>query len=150
VARVRALGFDVSEAVPAAPSVEGGPVTFALEGMDCADCARTVEDVVGRLPGVAAARVNFAAATLTVEPEGAPVPAPVVVRAIGAAGYRAVPLGGRVDEGAAAESTEAADARASWLPTWMRQARLVRSGLGALAMLAGYLLEFGFGQELAA
>lgn len=40
---------------------------LAIEGMDCADCARTLERGVGRLPGVAYASVNFGAARMTVE-----------------------------------------------------------------------------------
>jgi Cd2+/Zn2+-exporting ATPase len=40
---------------------------FAVEGMDCADCARTLERGVARLPGVHYAIVNFAAAKLRLE-----------------------------------------------------------------------------------
>ncbi|MGH2533206.1 MAG: heavy-metal-associated domain-containing protein, partial [Thermomicrobiales bacterium] len=43
-------------------------VIFDVNGMDCGDCARSVERAVAALPGVADARVNFGAATLTVEP----------------------------------------------------------------------------------
>jgi Cd2+/Zn2+-exporting ATPase len=40
---------------------------FAVEGMDCADCARTLERGVARLHGVHYAVVNFAAAKLRLE-----------------------------------------------------------------------------------
>ena len=40
---------------------------FAVEGMDCADCARTFERAVERLAGVHYASVNFAAARLRLE-----------------------------------------------------------------------------------
>jgi len=41
--------------------------TFLVDGMDCADCARHVEEGVQKLPGVQFARVDFATATLTLE-----------------------------------------------------------------------------------
>ncbi len=37
--------------------------TLAIEGMDCPDCARTLETGVGRLDGVLSASANFAAET---------------------------------------------------------------------------------------
>jgi len=40
---------------------------FAVEGMDCADCAKTLERGVARLPGVHYANVNFAVAKLRLE-----------------------------------------------------------------------------------
>ena len=40
---------------------------FAVEGMDCADCARTFEHALARLTGVHYAIVNFAAARLRLE-----------------------------------------------------------------------------------
>ncbi|HCE16474.1 MAG TPA: cadmium-translocating P-type ATPase [Anaerolinea thermolimosa] len=44
--------------------------TYSVEGMDCADCARHIEEGVSRLPGVTGARVHFATGLLEVE--GAP------------------------------------------------------------------------------
>jgi Cd2+/Zn2+-exporting ATPase len=40
---------------------------FAVEGMDCADCARTIERAIARMSGVHYAIVNFAAARLRLE-----------------------------------------------------------------------------------
>lgn len=62
VAKIRTYGYTV----PAA--VETAPLRFRVQGMDCADCARTLEAAVNALPGVASAQVNFAAATLVVMP----------------------------------------------------------------------------------
>nr|MBA3450631.1 cation-translocating P-type ATPase [Chloroflexia bacterium] len=64
---------------------------FRVAGMDCADCARSVERVVAALPGVDTARVNFGAATLTVVP-GAGVALPVadIAATVARAGYHAV------------------------------------------------------------
>jgi Cd2+/Zn2+-exporting ATPase len=41
--------------------------TLPIEGMDCADCARTLENGVGRLEGVLWVSANFAASTLAIE-----------------------------------------------------------------------------------
>jgi Cd2+/Zn2+-exporting ATPase len=41
--------------------------TLEVQGLDCADCARTLEASVGRLPGVLWTSANLAAATLAVE-----------------------------------------------------------------------------------
>lgn len=41
---------------------------FDVSGMDCGDCARTVERVAGATTGVTSATVNFAVGTLTVVP----------------------------------------------------------------------------------
>lgn len=43
------------------------PLIFDVTGMDCGDCARSVERIVGQLPQVRRAEVSFGAGTLTVE-----------------------------------------------------------------------------------
>lgn len=48
-------------------------LVFDIAGMDCGDCARTVERVAGATPGVQSAQVNFAVGTLTVVPNGAAI-----------------------------------------------------------------------------
>lgn len=48
------------------------PLVFDVVGMDCGDCAKTIERVVNSTPGVEAAQVNFAVGTLTVTPNLAP------------------------------------------------------------------------------
>ncbi len=70
---------------------------FDVRGMDCASCAKTVETAVERLPGVAAASVNFGAATLTVEATANSQVdlMPRVTHAVEMAGYRAISRQGR-------------------------------------------------------
>lgn len=46
------------------------PLVFDVAGMDCGDCAMTVERVVTATPGVEEAKVNFAVGTLIVTPNG--------------------------------------------------------------------------------
>jgi len=63
-----------------------------LEGMDCPDCAATLERAVGRLPGVIGVSVNFPASTMHVEYEEPRVTREQVVRTIEVTGYRVTPL----------------------------------------------------------
>jgi Zn2+/Cd2+-exporting ATPase len=46
------------------------PLVFDVAGMDCGDCAQTVQRVVSATPGVQSAAVNFAVGTLVVTPNG--------------------------------------------------------------------------------
>ncbi len=62
IAKIRTYGYTV----PAA--AETAPLRFHVQGMDCADCARSLEAAVSALPGVASAQVSFGAATLVVMP----------------------------------------------------------------------------------
>jgi Cd2+/Zn2+-exporting ATPase len=83
-ARIQTLGYTVPS--PPAPD----PLRFRMSGMDCADCAVSVERVVAALPGVDSARVNFGAATLTVVPEtGVSLPTEEIVATVARAGYHA-------------------------------------------------------------
>lgn len=70
-------------------------MVFDIAGMDCGDCARSVERVVAQLPGVASAAVSFGAATLTVaiaETDTSPSDRErAIERAVDRAGYTATP-----------------------------------------------------------
>ena len=61
--------------------------TLAIEGLDCADCTRTLEDSVGRLEGVLWSSANFAASTLSVEYDAERVERPAIVSRVKAMGY---------------------------------------------------------------
>src|SRR6266487_1753982 len=67
---------------------------FVVEGMTCATCAGRVERVLGRLPGVAEARVNFAANRASVSYQPDAVGAERLAEAVELAGYRIVPATG--------------------------------------------------------
>jgi Cd2+/Zn2+-exporting ATPase len=60
---------------------------LAIEGMDCADCALTLERGVGRLDGIAHAAVNFGAARMTVEYDRTRVEAAAIDRRVRELGY---------------------------------------------------------------
>ncbi len=51
------------------PNHSRDPATlrYFVDGMDCASCARKIEDMVTRLPGAATPKVNFTSQTLTLE-----------------------------------------------------------------------------------
>src|SRR5688572_3006379 len=49
VKRISDLGYSIEEAFQA------GPLEFLIEGMDCGDCAQTIEKVVESMPGVKSA-----------------------------------------------------------------------------------------------
>jgi len=61
--------------------------TLPVEGLDCADCARTLENGVGRLDGVLWASANFAASSLAVEYDAERTKRPEIVSRIQALGY---------------------------------------------------------------
>jgi len=48
------------------------PNVYSIDGMDCADCARTVEKGVAQLPGVRVAQVDFATGKLRLKGDVAP------------------------------------------------------------------------------
>jgi len=62
-------------------------LTLPIAGLDCADCARTIEEGVSRLPGVASARVALVAGTLTVEHDPTRVDRAQVVARVRELGY---------------------------------------------------------------
>ncbi len=61
--------------------------TLSVAGLDCPDCARTLEGGVGRLEGVLWASANFATGTLAVEYDAERVDRPAIVSRIHALGY---------------------------------------------------------------
>ena len=68
-----------------------------VEGMDCYDCAQTIEAAVNRVDGVTGCSVNFAAARMRVEYETGPDTLDRVQRQVVALGYR-VPRGTTAEE----------------------------------------------------
>jgi Cd2+/Zn2+-exporting ATPase len=103
---------------------------FSIEGMDCADCARTIEKAVGALPGVGSATVNFGAARLSVLAAGrdAGPLAGAVERKVSEAGYRATSMQAR----AAFRHT----------PYWRRERRVLTTAVGAVVALVAFILSF--------
>jgi len=120
VERIRALGYDVRDTAAA-------PWVFDVSGMDCADCARTIEAGVRRLPGVRDATVNLAAATLTVVPGGDELTPDAVIAAVTQAGYEARPR--------TASSSDPAER------AWWRRRRVLETAIAAGLWLGGLAME---------
>ncbi len=125
--RIAALGYRVEPVAPAASNASSATWTFDVVGMDCGDCAQTVQAGVGRLPGVRDARVNFAVGTLVVTADTALLVPETVAHAVRDAGY------GATLRGAPAAPVERR--------AWWRQRR-VGELVGAIALwLVGFALE---------
>src|SRR5829696_2592443 len=123
VSRIQTLGYTV-------PMPPAATLRFRIAGMDCADCAASVERVVGGMPGVDTARVNFGAATLTVVSGSSVVPpADEIARTVARAGYQAT-----VDTGSHGAAVDA-------LP-WWRDHRLQWVLLAAALWVAGSVASF--------
>ena len=129
-----------------------------VAGMDCYDCAQTIERAVSRLPGVTYASVNFPAARMRVEYRPAAIDLERVTKSVSSLGYQvsdadtaeaapvAPPLWKRRDAGTAAAGALLALAFALDLATSLRPVALAlyaativiggwqiaRSGLAAL------------------
>ncbi len=54
--------------------------TYKLEDLDCANCARKMEDAINKLPGVGRATVSFMAQKLTIEADDPDGVMPDVIR----------------------------------------------------------------------
>ncbi|HEY0070551.1 MAG TPA: heavy metal translocating P-type ATPase [Chloroflexia bacterium] len=121
--RISELGYNVEGT--GTPNMQTGPLEFIIEGMDCADCARTIEKTVEALPGVAQASVNFGTARLSVVPSASTqLPeARTIERVVSTAGYRATPIARRrAGEG---------------MPFWKRERRVITTAIGTVAALVG-------------
>lgn len=70
---------------------ENARVTLWIEGMHCGACAERIEDVLGRLPGVISADVDFEQTRALVVYQPGRVTVARVVSAVEEAGFRARP-----------------------------------------------------------
>ncbi|MCL5074623.1 MAG: cadmium-translocating P-type ATPase [Chloroflexi bacterium] len=125
VACIQELGYRVVE--PSAMVGAGQRISvFRISGMDCADCALTIERNVAAMPGVRKAKVNFAAARLTVWHAPQVVPEEVA-RAVEQTGY-----------GASPETSQAVAAEA---PFWRRNRRALLTAGSGLSLVLGFILS---------
>lgn len=83
----RALLLDQARRQESALGKDIRHLRYAVQGMDCTDCARTLEKAVRRLLGVRDAFVNFGLGTLIVEVEGDAQPEPAIQGQAAALGY---------------------------------------------------------------
>lgn len=113
-------------------------LVFDLLGLDCADCARTVQSVVSRLDGVKNATVNFGSSTLQVTPAMPNTQlAGLITTTVEQAGYEA-------RERAAGSTPRIAP------PNYFRDRRFLFVIAGFLAWAAGFVIEHWTSQDLLA
>ncbi|MDP8908174.1 MAG: cation-translocating P-type ATPase [Chloroflexota bacterium] len=105
------------------------PLVFDVVGMDCGDCARSVERAVGQLPGVDRARVSLGAGMLTVHPTASAPDA--MARAVG----------GAVDRAGYTATLRDGMLRAAGPARWWRSRRLLPAAVAALLWAAAFALE---------
>ncbi|MEM9217897.1 MAG: heavy metal translocating P-type ATPase [Cyanobacteria bacterium P01_F01_bin.150] len=67
-------------------------ITFAIQGMSCANCAVTIERILNQLKGVRTCTVNFGMEQVNVEYDARTVPDTRIQQAIANAGFGATPL----------------------------------------------------------
>jgi Cd2+/Zn2+-exporting ATPase len=63
---------------------------YTIEGMDCADCARHLEEIVMKVDGVRKADINFITAKMRISSDGSLVSDQVIDKAVKTAGYKVV------------------------------------------------------------
>lgn len=122
IGRIQGLGYGVAESAMVAVNV---PSEFRLTGMDCADCARTIEKNVAAIPGVEFAQVNFATARLTVQ-HAPTIMADEIIRVVEASGYGA--------------TTVRARAPVQERPFWVRNRRALLTAGSGIALLIGFVV----------
>ena len=98
-----------------------------VEGMDCADCAQTIERAVSRLNGVTSVTVSFPAATMRVEYEPGVVALDRIAGQVGRLGYQV-------------ESPDGSMPAAGRLSGWLTRERttLLATVLLALALIVDF------------
>ena len=123
-AAIRRVGYPVSDG-------ESTQASFIVEGMDCADEVRLIEDKLGRLPGVT--NLGFDLMNRRLKVEGA-ITSPEIQRAIKEIGMTARPEGEQERE----------------LSFWERRGRLVTTVISGIFLALGLALEwYGVAEYLA-
>jgi Zn2+/Cd2+-exporting ATPase len=116
-------------------------LVFDVVGMDCADCAMSVERVVGALPGVSAATVSFGTGTLSVTPDvsapsGSEQLARAVTGAVDRAGYTAQVRAGAMPNRIPAVS-------------WWRNRKLLPAAIAAVLWIVAFTFLHALDQRTA-
>ena len=128
------MGYELTAEVQPEQSV-----TLAVIGLDCPDCAASLEKALQGLPQVSAASLDYARATITLVSHDLPA-------AIAAAQRLAEQMGHEILNDAAAPAQNAAKPWNTWLRTHRRDAA---TGLGALLLIGALLARvLGASQSL--
>lgn len=112
------------------------PLVFDVAGMDCGDCAQTVERVASTTPGVQDATVNFAVGTLSVTPNGSSIDdlTRTITHNVDKAGYQA-----QLREDGASRDLKR-------IP-WYRNSAVQHAGIALILWLAAFVIDQVTGRE---
>ena len=115
-------------------------LNYFVENMDCADCVRKVERLVGNLPGTADVKTSFARQTLELDLDESQTAVAVLERHLRELGYPPQSLVESGGEGSVAGASPAAEQAAPWYAGGQGRLVLVSGALLALAWVACRLL----------
>jgi Cd2+/Zn2+-exporting ATPase len=111
---------------------------FKIEGLDCPDCATSLEKAIAALPSVTDAKLHFADATLVVTPQDGRSVIPAVERVVRGMGQRAILQG--------QPQARSSESRLDWrdgqsrLRLWVRHnERALATGAGGALILAAFV-----------
>lgn len=115
-------------------------VNRSVEGMDCYDCAQTIEKAARRIDGVMHCRVNFPAARMSLEYDTShPETAASVERVVGQLGYRLKPVPPRVSEAVAGGA--GGDQAQGDRPLWKRRFTELVTATAAILTIAALVSD---------
>ncbi|WP_339097563.1 heavy metal translocating P-type ATPase [Deinococcus sp. VB142] len=112
-------------------------LNYFVENMDCADCVRKVERLVGNLPGTADVKTSFARQTLELDLDESQTAVAVLERHLRELGYPPQSLVESGGEGSVAGASPAAEQAAPWYAGGQGRLVLVSGALLALAWVLG-------------
>ncbi len=119
------------------------PLVFDITGMDCGDCAKSVERIVGQLPSITRAEVSFGAGTLTIEQAGGVgdlASTDAIVRAVG----------GAVDR-AGYQAALRSDVRGMQVgPAWWQHRKVVPTAVALALWMIAFVIQHAFGERMVA
>ncbi len=124
-----------AERIGARLSDEFGHRTYRVHGMDCTNCAESIEKAVSALPGVVSASINFPTAKLRVEYANGTAGVEQITSRAGALGFRV--------EDTARGAAEPADTSSSAALHRKLLSAPARVALSGLLLLLGLILEHG-------
>lgn len=112
------------------------PRIFVVEGMDCADCAKSIERGVQQLPGVATCQISFTSERLIVSGTAQD---DIIIQRVNDLGYR-------IHTTAPPTSFEATRTLTLWQYIWQRRESQI-AFVGLLLVLPGIILHEIFAQD---
>ena len=92
-----------------AKRAEPAPMTYFVDGMDCANCVQKVEQMVSRLPGTGEVKTSFTRQTLTLSLDESQTPRSTLERNLKSLGYTPSLLEGRAADTQATAAAHAHD-----------------------------------------